>query len=70
MNGLNDFLRVLAVAPQAYASVDAAFGCLPSKSFNTLREEVRRWRDESRQDYSDDECEHLVAWLNRNFYRL
>jgi hypothetical protein len=31
---------------------------------------VHRWRDESGRQYSDDELEHLVRWLNRNFYKL
>lgn len=69
-NGFIDVIRVLAVAPQAYASVDAALGRQPEKSFTALRHAVRRWRDECGRQYSDDECEHLVRWLNRNFYKF
>jgi hypothetical protein len=66
-----DFLfRMLSVAPQAFVAVDAALGRQPVKSVSSLRDEVLRWRDESGQRYSDDECEHLVRWLNRNFYKL
>lgn len=69
--GSNDFLfRMLSVAPQAFVAVDAALGQHSVKSITRLREEVRRWRDDSGQPYTDDECEHLVGWLNRNFYRL
>jgi len=69
-NGFLDVIRVLAAAPQAYASVDAALGRQPEKTFTALRQEVHRWRDECGREYSDDECEHLVRWLNRNFYKL
>jgi hypothetical protein len=61
---------MMSVAPQAFVAVDAALGRHTVKSVNSLREEVRRWRDESGQPYSDDQCEHLVRWLNRNFYNL
>ena len=69
--GSSDFLfRMLSVAPQAFVAVDAALGTHTVKSLGALRAEVRRWRDESGQAYSDDECEQLVRWLNRNFYNL
>jgi len=69
--GSSDFLfRMLSVAPQAFVAVDAALGTHSVKSVSGLRDEVRRWRDESGYRCSDDECEQLVRWLNRNFYNL
>ena len=63
-------LSLLSVAPQAFVAVDASLGHHPVKSLAGLREEVRRWRDEYQPQISDADCERLVAWLNRNFYRL
>ena len=63
-------LSLLSVAPQAFVAVDASLGQRPVKSLDGLREEVRRWRDEYQPQIDDEDCERLVAWLNRNFYRL
>ena len=63
-------LSLLSVAPQAFVAVDAGLGQHPVKSVAGLREEVRRWRDEYQPQISDADCERLVSWLNRNFYRL
>ena len=63
-------LSILSVAPQAFVAVDACLGQHPVKSLAGLREEVRNWRDEYQPQISDDDCERLVRWLNRNFYQL
>jgi hypothetical protein len=63
-------LSVLSVAPQAFVAVDAALEQHPVKSLDALRKEVKRWRDEYQASMSDADCERLVGWLNRNFYRL
>ncbi|MGQ0651084.1 MAG: hypothetical protein ACT4P4_02265 [Betaproteobacteria bacterium] len=71
MNGsFFDLTNLLALAPLAFASVDAALGGQPVRTVATLREEVLRWRDQYAPEYSDTECEYLVRWLNRNFYKL
>src|SRR4051812_10773588 len=61
---------LLSVAPQAFVAVDASLGQHPVKSLAGLRQEVLNWRDQSQPDFSDADCERLVTWLNRNFYRL
>jgi hypothetical protein len=63
-------LSILSVAPQAFVAVDAALSQHPIKSLKALRKEVSRWRDEHQSQMSDADCERLVGWLNRNFYRL
>ncbi len=63
-------LSLLTVAPQAFVAVDANLGQHPVKSMHALRKEVAAWRDEYQPGFSDDDCERLVGWLNRNFYRL
>jgi hypothetical protein len=63
-------LGLLSVAPYAFAAVDAALEHHPVKSIDALRKEVLRWRDEHHSRFSDADCERLVGWLNRNFYRL
>jgi len=63
-------LSLLSVAPQAFGAVDAALDTHPVKSLKALRNEVKRWRDECQAQMSEADCERLVAWLNRNFYRL
>ncbi len=63
-------LSLLTVAPQAFVAVDASLGQHPIKSLGALRKEVSAWRDEYQPDFSDEDCERLVVWLNRNFYRL
>jgi hypothetical protein len=65
-----DVMSVLSVAPLAFVAVDAALGQHPEKSLDGLRGEVKRWRDEHYQEFTDADCEKLTAWLNRNFYRL
>ncbi len=63
-------LSLLSVAPQAFVAVDASLGQHPVKSMDALRKEVSAWRDEYQPYLSDDDCERLAGWLNRNFYRL
>jgi len=63
-------LSLLSVAPQAFVAVDASLETHPMKSLAGLRREVLAWRDEYQPQISDHDCERLVAWLNRNFYRL
>jgi len=63
-------LSILSVAPQAFVAVDAALDTHPVRSLGALRKEVKRWRDECQPQMSDADCERLVGWLNRNFYRL
>jgi hypothetical protein len=63
-------LSLLSVAPQAFVAVDASFEHHRVKSLDALRNEVRAWRDEYQPDLSEGDCERLVGWLNRNFYRL
>ncbi len=63
-------LSLLSVAPQAFVAVDASLGQHSIRSLDTLRKEVSAWRDEYQPDFSDEDCERLVVWLNRNFYRL
>jgi hypothetical protein len=63
-------LSILSVAPQAFVAVDAALSQHPIKSLKALRKEVMSWRDEYQSQMSDTDCERLVSWLNRNFYRL
>ena len=67
---MRSVLSILSVAPQAFVAVDAALDTHPVKSLKALRNEVRRWRDECQAHLSDADCERLVVWLNRNFYRL
>lgn len=63
-------LSILSLATQAFVAVDAALDHHPVKSLDALRKEVKRWRDEYQSAMSDADCERLVGWLNRNFYRL
>ena len=63
-------LSLLSFAPQAFVAVDASLERHPVKSIDALRKEVRAWRDEYQPDLSEADCERLVGWLNRNFYRL
>jgi len=63
-------LAILSVAPQAFVAVDAALSQHAIKSLKALRKEVLSWRDEYQAQMSDADCERLVSWLNRNFYRL
>lgn len=63
-------LSILSMAPQAFVAVDAALEHHPVKSLDALRGEVKRWRDEYQAHLSDADCERMVGWLNRNFYRL
>ena len=65
-----DIFTLLSVAPHAFVAVDAALGRHPRKTVDLLREEVRRWRNESAAEFTDADCERLVGYLNRNFYRL
>ena len=67
---MQNVLSLLSVAPQAFVAVDASLGTHPVKSLAGLRREVRLWRDEHEPKVSDADCERLVVWLNRNFYRL
>jgi hypothetical protein len=62
--------RMLALLPEAFAAVDAAFTHSQAQSLESLRSQVRRWRDERHPQLSDRECERLVGCLNRNFYAL
>ena len=63
-------LSLLSVAPQAFVAVDAAFDHQPVKTLDALRKEVLAWRDEYQPSLSEADCDRLVGWLNRNFYRL
>ena len=63
-------LSLLSVAPQAFVAVDACLEQHPVKSLAALRTEVLAWREQYQPQFSDADCERLVGWLNRNFYRL
>ncbi len=63
-------LSLLSVAPQAFVAVDASFEQHTVKSLDALRKEVVAWRNEYQPDFSDEDCDRLVRYLNRNFYRL
>ena len=63
-------LSLLSVAPQAFVAVDASFEHHPVKSLEALRKEVLAWRDEYQPQLSAADCDRLVDYLNRNFYRL
>ena len=63
-------LSILQLAPQAFVAVDAALDQHAVRSLDALRKEVKQWRDEYQSHMSDADCERLVGWLNRNFYRL
>lgn len=67
---MRSVLSILSVAPQAFVAVDAALDTHPVKSLEALRKEVKRWRDECQPHMGEADCERLVGWLNRNFYRL
>ena len=67
---MTNFARMLALLPEAFTAVDAAFGHSPTRSLDSLRGHVRRWRDERYPELTDPECESLVSCLNRNFYAL
>ena len=61
---------LLNMAPSAFASGD--IGKLPTiKSLSDLRKEVERWAgDESLGRLTPQDLDALVAWFNRNFFRL
>ncbi len=63
-------LSLLSIAPQAFVAGDAPVDQHPLKSMQALRKEVAAWRNQYQPDLNDDDCERLVGWLNRNFYRL
>lgn len=67
---INSTTLLLAYMPHAFAAVDAAFQHEPSKTFATLREKVRGWRDDHGFKLSDVDCERLAGWLNRTVYHL
>jgi hypothetical protein len=61
---------LLNMAPSAFAGGD--IGKLPViGSLADLRKEVERWAgDESLGKLTHQDLEALVAWFNRNFFRL
>ena len=70
LRGMTNLARILALLPEAFTAVDAAFAHSQAKSLESLRSQVRKWRDERHPHLSDRECERLVGCLNRNFYAL
>jgi len=67
---LSSTTLLLAYMPHAFAAVDAAFQGSASKTYSTLRQQVRHWRDDHRLTLSDVDCERLAGWLNRTVYHL
>ena len=61
---------LLNMAPSAFSSGD--IGNMPAiQSLEDLRREVERWAgDESLGRLSHQDLDALVAWFNRNFFRL
>ena len=61
---------LLNMAPSAFSSGD--IGKLPLiTSLEDLRQEVERWAgDESLGRLTPQDLDALVAWFNRNFFRL
>ena len=61
---------LLNMAPSAFSSGD--IGKLPAiQSLSDLREEVERWAlEQSLGRLTQQDVDSLVAWFNRNFFRL
>ena len=65
-----NLLALLNMAPSAFSGGD--IGPLPEiKSLAALRKEIERcWGEQKLGKLSQAELEALVAWFNRNFFRL
>ena len=63
-------MALLNMAPSAFVGGD--IGPMPAmRSLKELRKEVERWAgDESLGRLTQQDLDALVAWFNRNFFRL